>query len=119
MRATDFLLLLLYAGGMAAGQVLFKLASVGSAAARANGTGWFRALLLDPSFIAAVALYGSLTIYWVWLLSFLPLSTAYPFSVLSIVVVPLLAVLLFGEHVGASYWLGLALISAGLLLVTR
>ena len=70
-------LLIAYAAGMAAGQLLFK-----AAALRLGGSHPLsaRALLLlqDAPFIGAIVLYAALSVLWVWLLTFTPLSRAYP-----------------------------------------
>jgi drug/metabolite transporter (DMT)-like permease len=63
-------------------------------------------------------LYGLLTGLWVYLLTFTPLSRAYPFVALAFVLTPLLASRLFGEALKPSFFLGLAAIVAGLLVIT-
>lgn len=107
------LLLALYALGMAGGQILFKLA--------ANGVGvqanLLTGLLQSPVFWLAVALYGVLTVLWVWLLTRVPLVYAYPFVTLAFVFTPLLAVTLLNERVGGGYVLGSALLIAGLAVI--
>lgn len=47
------------------------------------------------------------------------LSFAYPFMALAIVLVLLLTPALFGEHVTAKQWLGVALVCAGLWIASR
>ena len=39
--------------------------------------------LLNGYFFVAVILYAALTVLWVWILSFTPLSRAYPFVALA------------------------------------
>jgi drug/metabolite transporter (DMT)-like permease len=68
-------------------------------------------------FITAIVLYTGLTLFWVWLLTFTPLSRAYPFVALAFALSPLLAGLLFGETISARLWLGLGLILSGLFFV--
>ena len=75
-------LLIAYATGMAGGQVLFKAAALrylpdGTVAERAVS------LVFNAYFLGAVALYVALTVLWVWLLTFIPLSRAYPFVALA------------------------------------
>lgn len=109
-------LLCAYALGMAAGQLLFK-----SAAARlAPGEALVDRLLglaLNVYFVAAIALYFSLSVLWVWVLSFTPLSRAYPFVALAFAVTPILAGVLFGEPLSARLLVGIAVILCGLVLV--
>jgi drug/metabolite transporter (DMT)-like permease len=108
MSAVNVVVLFVYSLGMSFGQVLFKLA--------ADQT----KLEQSSTFFAAVLLYGVLSLVWVWILTRVPLSQAYPFIVLAFVFTPALAVLLFGEPLNASYLASLALILAGLgLLVVK
>jgi drug/metabolite transporter (DMT)-like permease len=53
----------------------------------------------------------------VWLLTFTPLSRAYPFVALAFALTPVCAGLLFGEVISVRLWFGLLLILAGLFFV--
>lgn len=100
---------------LAAGQVLFKklgLAVRGMPPAEALLT-----VLRDPVLYGALALYGTATLLWIWILARVPLSQAYPWVAIGMVVVPLLGWYLFGEHIGPMFWLGAALVIAGIILV--
>jgi hypothetical protein len=71
---------------LAVGQILFK-----RTAARLVGLPMpeqLLALLIQPSFYTACLLYAAATVLWVWLLTYIPLSAAYPFVALSFVIVP-------------------------------
>jgi drug/metabolite transporter (DMT)-like permease len=68
-------------------------------------------------FIGAILLYVALTVLWVWILTFTPLSRAYPFVALAFALTPLLGGLVFGEPIGTRLILGIVLILGGLLLV--
>ena len=103
--------LLICVASIACGQILFKLAS----RSIQPGAG-LMAIFLSPYLIVGIALYGITTLAWVWLLSKLELTRAYPFMALNFVLVPLLGTLFLGEHVGPRYWAGIALIIGGLLL---
>jgi len=109
-------LLFAYAAGMAGGQLLFKAAALRDAAG-APLAERLLGLLGNAYFLAAVALYGALTVIWVWLLTFTPLSRAYPFVALAFAVTPLLGALVFGEPMTMRLILGIGLILCGLLLV--
>jgi drug/metabolite transporter (DMT)-like permease len=113
---TQILLLAGYAAGMAGGQILFKLASQ-----RLTPGGKLVDHLLELSgnayFLAAVCLYGVLAIAWVWILSFTPLSRAYPFVALAFAITPLLGAWLFVEPITARLLIGIAVILVGLVLV--
>jgi drug/metabolite transporter (DMT)-like permease len=109
-------LLFAYAGGMAGGQLLFKAAALRNVA-EAPFAERLLGLLGNAYFLAAVALYGALTVVWVWLLTFTPLSRAYPFMALAFAVTPLLGGLVFGEPMTVRLILGIGVILCGLLLV--
>lgn len=99
---------------IAAGQVLFKLASrnVGDFGA----SGLFH-LLLDPYLLIALVLYGSGTIVWIYVLKNVPLGIAYSFMALTFCVVPILAHFVFGEPLQWKYAVGVMLIVAGMLMI--
>lgn len=109
------LLLLFYAVGMAAGQVLFKLA-----AGRYGSNGWvagFRSVFSAPEIYLGIALYGFLTVFWVWLLTFIPLSRAYPVIVVPLILTSALGVILFAEPMSAKLVVGMLLIFGGLFCI--
>ena len=64
----------------------------------------------------ALLLYGGSTLLWVWILSRIPLSQAYPWVALGSIIVPLGARLLFGEMVKPVFWLGAVMIAAGIVV---
>jgi drug/metabolite transporter (DMT)-like permease len=111
-------LLAAYAVGMSAGQVLFKLAAIELAATTGGIGGRLLGLLLNPYFVGAVGFYAVLTILWIWILTFTPLSRAYPFVALAFAVTPLMGAVLFGEPVSVRLLLGLLLVLSGLYLIT-
>lgn len=105
-------MLIVYAVGMSAGQLMFKAASANPGSN--NGSGLLFSLMFNGWFIAAAILYAALTVLWVWILTFLPLSRAYPFVILSFVLTPLGAMIFFGETLTANYVIGMVLILMGL-----
>jgi drug/metabolite transporter (DMT)-like permease len=113
---TQIALLCLYAIGMAAGQMLFKLASLRIVA---DGPPIERLgpLLMNWAFVTALAIYLALSILWVWILSFTPISRAYLFVALSFVIVPIFGAALFSEPISLRLGIGIAVILAGLFLV--
>ena len=111
-------LLIAYAAAMAGGQLLFKLAAMRGAGAGALGER-LGASLLNGYFVAAVVLYAALTVLWVWILTFTPLSRAYPFVALAFVLTPTLGVLLFSEPVSMRLVIGIVLILGGLLFIAE
>jgi drug/metabolite transporter (DMT)-like permease len=115
LTVSQMLLLGGYAAGMAGGQILFKAAALrvgaGPIAERAL------ALAQNGFFLAALVLYFALSVLWVWVLSFTPLSRAYPFVALAFALTPVIGGLVFGEPLSARLLLGIGVIFAGLLLV--
>ena len=106
--------LILFSLSLSGGQLLFKLAAQDITGVPISLM--LPALMLSPAMWGAVTLYGSATLLWVWILTRVPLSQAYPWAALGAVFVPLLAVLLLGETVTPLYWLGTILIAAGIIL---
>jgi multidrug transporter EmrE-like cation transporter len=76
-------------------------------------------LLKSPSFWTGMACYGASVCVWLAALSKAPVSTAYPMLSLGYVVVAAVSVLWLGESVGPAKMLGIALICAGVILVSR
>lgn len=93
--------------GIATGQLLFKACAnelmAGAITPRALGL-----------LFAALCLYGTLTLAWVWLLKSAPLGKIYPVMALSFVLVPLGSHFFFNEAFTPRYFAGVALIMAGL-----
>ncbi|MDS4020260.1 MAG: hypothetical protein RKR03_07090 [Candidatus Competibacter sp.] len=110
-------LLVLYAIGMTIGQILFKL----TAPLLAGDLPIMERLVLlatSKEFIIALVLYGALTVLWVWILSFTPLSRAYPFAALAFLLTPIVGAAVFGEPLTSRFVAGLAAILVGLWLIT-
>ena len=109
-------LLAAYGAGMAGGQLLFKMASQ-----RVTVSGTVGNRLIDLAgnvyFFAAFILYCGLSVLWVWILTFTPLSRAYPFVALAFAITPFLSGWLFAEPISLRLGLGVAAIVVGLLLV--
>lgn len=66
--------------------------------------------------LAAVFIGG---LAWIATVSKSDISRSYPVLALSYVLVVLLSILIFKENVGLLRWVGIALICAGVVLVTR
>jgi drug/metabolite transporter (DMT)-like permease len=116
LTLTQTSLLAAYAAGMAGGQLLFKTAALqmpGDAPFATRLIG----LLQNGYFLAAVALYAALSVLWVWVLTFTPLSRAYPFVAIAFALTPLLGGLVFAEPLSLRLLLGVAVILGGLYLV--
>jgi multidrug transporter EmrE-like cation transporter len=116
LSPSQILLLGTYALGMSAGQVLFKLAATQTLSAAEGGQGVL-GLWHSIPFLVALALYAGLAVLWVWILSFTPLSRAYPFVALAFALTPILGGLIFAEPMPLRLLVGIALIIAGLVFV--
>jgi drug/metabolite transporter (DMT)-like permease len=116
LGTAQILLLAAYAAGMAGGQLLFKQAAqrltpgigLGERLIELVGNAWF---------LAAFGLYCGLAVAWVWILTFTPLSRAYPFVALAFAITPLLGAWVFAEPIEWRLVGGVVVIAFGLFLV--
>jgi multidrug transporter EmrE-like cation transporter len=76
-------------------------------------------LLKSASFWTGMLCYAASVVVWLAALSKAPVSTAYPMLSLGYVVVAAVSVLWLGESMGPAKVLGIALICAGVVLVSR
>lgn len=74
-------------------------------------------VLSSPLVIGGLACYALGAVFWLTVLSRVPLSLAYPMLALTYVAIPLLAWLLLGESVTGLRWVGISVICIGVLLV--
>ncbi|MEE1610161.1 hypothetical protein [Microvirga sp. CF3016] len=112
----NILLLLGYVLFMALGQIAFKYVAK-ELASSASLIDTAMRLPFSISFWATGALYGLSMIYWIWLLSRVPLTIAYPFASLSIIVLPMLSWAIYSEPLSLKYFLGVSLMMFGIALV--
>lgn len=114
MSSLYFFLLLVCVVAVSVAQILFKQLGV----LLKNTSGTFDLNIWLVSF-SSVALYGGATLLWIYLLTNVPLNKAYPFMALCYVLVPLMAFLFFGEQLSMAYFLGCALILAGIVVIAQ
>ena len=74
-------------------------------------------LLQNSYFLLEVLIYAAFAVAWVWLLSFTPLSRAYPFVALAFALTPLLGGVFFAESISPRLVLGLLFVLGGLFLI--
>jgi len=117
LTLTQVLLLAAYAAGMSGGQLLFKSAALRYGAVGGDTSERLLGLLHNVYFLLAVLLYAGLSVLWVWLLSFTPLSRAYPFVALAFALTPFLGALVFQEAVSARLIIGVLFVLCGLFFV--
>ncbi|WP_062117590.1 EamA family transporter [Aureimonas sp. AU40] len=107
------------------GQILFKTGLDGSDETdtaqqeKAGGekTGLVRRVLGSPQIAAGVGLYAVEFVAWLFVLSHMDLSVAFPIATLSYVGVVLASRLFLGEAVPPRRWMSTLLIAAGAALV--
>lgn len=109
-----YLLAIICVIGIACGQILFKMSST---SLHKSGS-WFDPQTLIILF-SAFALYGITTILWVYVLQKADLGKIYPLMALAFVIVPIGSHFVFGERFQAQYFLGVALIVAGIIVAVK
>lgn len=114
MTPLDAMSLSVFTVMLAFGQVYFK--RVGLALQGHSGLDAIALVIRIPSLYIALVLYGGATLLWIWILSRVSLSLAYPWVAVGMVIVPLLGWLVFGERVSPIFWLGVAFIVVGVCL---
>ena len=114
MNPTQLLLASLTVAGLAAGQILFKLAATGAAPGPT-----LAGISLNMHLFAGLGIYVAATGLWLLLLRSAPLSLAYPFMALAYVVVPPLAHWWLGEALRWQSLAGAVVIVFGVWLSTR
>jgi undecaprenyl phosphate-alpha-L-ara4N flippase subunit ArnE len=92
----------------AAGQVFFKIGATGRAAPIE---------FINFHIVLGLLLYGAGTVLWIGALSQAPLSTAYPFTALTFILVFLFSIVVLHEDVAPRSVIGSGLVVIGLYLV--
>lgn len=109
-----YLITILCVLGIAGGQILFKLS-----ASHMQKSGSIFDLRTLSILLVALALYGVTTLAWVWVLQKIELGRAYPFMALAFVLVPIGSHFVFGERFQVQYFIGVAIIMAGILVTVK
>jgi drug/metabolite transporter (DMT)-like permease len=94
----------------AAGQLLFAAGARGRTAVLA---------FVNPWIFAGLGLYGVATLFWIYGLSRAQLWQVYPFTVLTFILIYAAGIVLFGERPSVPGLCGVALVLAGLYLVSQ
>lgn len=99
------------------GQLMIKARAL-SLSRGQSGAPWryLFAMMTDPWVIVALCAAVLAAGCWTLAVRQLPVSVAYPFMALSFVLVPLGALVFFGEHLAPLQWAGVALVVAGVAL---
>jgi hypothetical protein len=118
VKTIHIFLVMLFSVGMGLGQLLLKYAANRQSTTSEENLGLrLLSLAFDWPFILGAATYLFLLVYWVWLLTFLPLSRAYPFTLLSLLVAAIGSAVLFQEAMTPRFIMGLSVIGIGLLIL--
>jgi drug/metabolite transporter (DMT)-like permease len=105
---TLYLALTISATLAAAGQVLLKLGVNGQASALA---------MANPKVLGGLTLYAAGMLIWLWALSQLPLQVVYPFTMLTLILVFIASIVVFGERPSGLICLGWAVVGVGVAIV--
>lgn len=105
-----------FAMALPLGQTLFKWAAVTNE--KLTGNIVVR-LVSNGPLIGAFAWYGMTALFWFYILTRVPLSTAYVFSILGSGLVPLIAWLVFKEPIGWRFAAGYALMMVGFAVIMQ
>lgn len=101
---------------MATGQILFKFGSLGK---NIGSIVDIIKLFFTPIVFIALCLYACTTGLWLYILSKVPISFAYPIQALAFPLVLVVSMFLFKEIIPMSRWLGVALICIGVFISVR
>ncbi|MDO8410629.1 MAG: hypothetical protein Q7S93_11290 [Phenylobacterium sp.] len=116
MALRDMALCVVFAAALPVGQVMFKWAALYNA--QLDGPLVLR-LIKNVPLIGAFSWYGLTALLWFYILTRVPLSQAYVFSILGSALVPLLAWALFKEPVSWRFALGYLIMFAGFAVVMQ
>ena len=123
MKTIYFLYLLFFVLLMCTGQILFKKTALilSKSYYSMHISKVFESLLIlikIPYFFLALLVYASATLFWLFILQKIPLSIAYPFTALAMVIIPILSIFLFQEKLSLNYWIGATLIVIGIFIIS-
>jgi len=101
---------------LVAGQVLFKVGTNGKSI---NSAGALIKTLFSPLVFSGLILYAFTTMLWLYILSKMPISRAYPIQALAYPLVLILAQFLFNEHISSMRWIGIGIIFIGVTIIAQ
>ena len=116
MKLADVALCAGFSLALPIGQTLFKFAAVNNA--RLSGPLIIR-LATNVPLIGAFAWYGLTALFWFYILTRVPLSLAYAFSIVGSGLVPLVAGLVFKEPLDWRFAVGYLLMLAGFAVIMQ
>ena len=107
---------------MSIGQLLFKKTALTISKNSTDTAGLIEGILRAiqiPWLYCALLTYAFATILWLYILQRIPLSIAYPFSAIAMILVPLLSTYFFSEKLNFSYFIGSFLIISGITIIAK
>lgn len=116
MKLQDILLCAGFAVALPAGQMLFKFAALRFADQQGP---LVLKLATNLPLLAAFAWYGLTALFWFYILTRIPLSTAYTCSILGSALVPLMAWAVFREPLGWQFVAGYVLMMTGFVVIMQ
>ena len=107
---------------MSMGQLLFKKTALTISENTTNTAGLIEGVsraIQTPWLYLALTTYALATVLWLYILQRIPLTIAYPFSALAMLLVSLLSIYFFSEKLTLSYFLGAFLIILGITIIAK
>ena len=125
MKTAYLIQLSLFVSLMCIGQILFKKTAIQLSKSNVANKSFnsdilnsLLAVLQIPYFFLALIIYAIATFYWLYILQKIPLSLAYPFTALAMVIIPVASYYLFKESITIYYWFGALLIFLGIIVIS-
>ena len=112
----NLLICLLSAALLVCGQLLLKMGAQGR---EISSVLELLKLALNPTMMAAIAVYAGAALLWVYIMTIIPLSYAYPIQALAFPIVVALSYFLLKETVPANRWVGAGIIVIGAFVASR
>jgi multidrug transporter EmrE-like cation transporter len=113
-KPSELLSLTIFTTSLAVGQVMFKRVGMAIRGQPLLDSVFY--LLSSPTLYMVVSIYVLSTFLWIWILSQIPLTRAYPWVAVGMAIVPLLRRYVFDEGVEPLFWLGISLFLVGLII---
>lgn len=101
----------------AAGQISFKKGATTNR--EATGAGYYLKLLKNHWVLVGLVSYGVEMVIWVFLLSNIPLSIAFPLSGFQQLIIILFSVFILKEKINNLEWLGAGFIALGISIIVK
>ena len=111
-----YLLCLLNAACMASGQLLLRY---GVKDKVLDSVPAVISAVFTPFVLSGLVLYACTTVLWLYILSKIPISFAYPIQALAFPLVLIIASFAFKEAIPASRWVGVGIILVGVAIAAK